>query len=81
MKQGNYDAAIDRFNDAVRLHPGYGRPLELLGNAYEKKREYAKAIKSYQQCLKVYPHDPDRKKIEERIADLQKKQQEESGQK
>jgi tetratricopeptide (TPR) repeat protein len=81
FKQGNYDAAIDRFNDAVRLHPGYGKPLELLGNAYEKKHDYANAIKSYQQCLKVYPHDPDRKKIEEHIADLQKKQQEEAAQK
>lgn len=77
MKQGNYEAAIDRFNDAVKQHPGYGKPFELLGLAYEKKRDFANAIKSYQQCLRVYPHDPDRKKIEAHIADLQKKQQEE----
>jgi tetratricopeptide (TPR) repeat protein len=81
LKQGNYDAAIDRFNDAVRQHPGFGKPFELLGEAYEKKRDYASAIKNYQQCLRIYPHDPDRKKIEAHIADLQKKQQEESGQK
>lgn len=80
LKQGNYDAAIDRFVEATKMHPNYGKPYELLGVAYEKKHNLADAIKSYQQCLRVYPHDPDRKKIEAHIAELQKKQQEEAKQ-
>lgn len=78
MKQGNYDAAIDRFIEATKMHPNYGKPYELLATAYDKKHDYANAIKSYQQCLHVYPHDPDRKKIEARIAELQKKLQDDA---
>ena len=78
LKQGNYDAAIDRFVEATKMHPNYGKPYELLGEAYEKKRNFADAIKSYQECLRVYPRDPDRKKLEAHIADLQKKQQDDT---
>ena len=77
LKQGNYDAAIDRFIEATKMHPNYGKPYDLLGLAYEKKHNFADAIKSYQQCLRVYPRDPDRKKIEAHIAELQKKLQDE----
>jgi tetratricopeptide (TPR) repeat protein len=78
LKQGNYDAAIDRFLEATRMHPNYGKPYELLGMAYEKKRDFPNAVKSYQQCLRVYPRDPDRKKLEAHIAELQKKQQDDA---
>ena len=43
LKQGNYDAAIDRFVEATKMHPNYGKPYELLGVAYEKKHNLADA--------------------------------------
>jgi tetratricopeptide (TPR) repeat protein len=77
LKQGNYDAALERFRDAARLHPGYAKPYLMMAEAYERKKDFPEAIKAYQQTLHLYPHDPDRKKIEARIAELQKKAEQE----
>src|SRR5690242_5183225 len=46
MKKGNVDAAIDRFEEASRYQPGLARPWKLLGEAYEKKHDYRKAVES-----------------------------------
>jgi tetratricopeptide (TPR) repeat protein len=73
MKQGKYDAAIDRFKDATVAVPTYALPWQLMGEAYEKKGDLAKSIAAFQKYLKLYPHAPERKKIEEHIAELQKK--------
>ena len=35
LKKKNYDAAIDRFQDALRYKPGFARPHLLLGKAFE----------------------------------------------
>ena len=73
MKQGKFDAAIDRFIDATHAMPTYAMPWQLLGEAYDKKGEYDNSIKAYQKFLKLYPDAPDRKKIEDHIADMKKK--------
>jgi len=78
LKKGKYDAAIDRFMDASRAEPTYAMPWFLMGQAYEKKGDLAGSIKAYQKYLKLYPHAPDRKKIEAHIADLDKKQQQDA---
>jgi tetratricopeptide (TPR) repeat protein len=78
MKRGDVDAALDRFHEATLSYPTYALPWELMGEAYEKKDEWDDAIKSYQKYLKIYPHAPTRKKVEERISQLQKKLQEET---
>jgi hypothetical protein len=44
MKRGDYDAAIDRFNDAIEAKPGYAIPFRWLGEAEEKKGVKKKAI-------------------------------------
>src|SRR5450631_3725570 len=44
MKRHNYDAAIDRFEEATRYEPTLARPWALLGEVHEKKHDYAKAI-------------------------------------
>jgi tetratricopeptide (TPR) repeat protein len=75
MKQGKYDAAIDRYIDATKAQPSYAAPWQLMGEAYEKKGDLDESIKSYQKYLKLYPHAPDRKKLEDHIAELQKKEQ------
>jgi tetratricopeptide (TPR) repeat protein len=75
LKQGKYDAAIERFKDASLAVPTYALPWHLMGQAYEKKGDIAESIKSYQKYLKLYPHAPERKKIEDHIIELQKKQE------
>jgi len=73
MKRGKYDAAIDRFTDATRYHPKLARPWRLMGEAYEKKKNYPKAIESYQRYLEVYASPEDAAKVNKRIARLQRK--------
>jgi tetratricopeptide (TPR) repeat protein len=77
MKTGDLDAAIDRFHDATIAYPTYAQPWLLMGEAYEKKGDPAEAVKSYEKYLRLYPHAPTRKKLEERIAQLQTKLQHE----
>ena len=70
MHKGDVDAAIPRFEDAIRLRDNYAEPRLLLGEAYEKKRDKANAVKYYKEYLKVYPTAPDAKKIQEKIDKL-----------
>jgi tetratricopeptide (TPR) repeat protein len=73
MRKGDYDAAIDRFEEAARLQPGLARPYLLLGEVYEKKNDPASAVSAYRTYLKLYRTAPDREKILERIERLQSK--------
>lgn len=70
MKKGNYDAAIDRFQDAVRYKPGFARPYRLMGEAYEKKSEKAEAVKAYEKYLEIVPSADDAPRVRKRIAKL-----------
>ncbi len=70
MHKGDTDAAIPRFQDAVRKQPNFGKPRILLAEAYEKKGDNVNAAKSYQEYLRVFPHAPDKKKIEKKIQKL-----------
>jgi len=71
MHKGDLDAAIPRFEDAVKLRPDYGKPRLLLAEAYEKKHDSTSAVKYYKEYLKVYPHAPDAKKVEKKIEKLE----------
>ncbi len=73
MRKGNYDAAIDRFEEAARLQPGLAKPYLLLGEVYEKKNDFDSAVTAYRTYLKLYRTAPDRDKILERIERLQSK--------
>ncbi len=70
MKKGNYDAAIERFEDAARSKPNFAQPYRLLGEAYEKKGAKAEAVKAYQKYLEILPSAGDAGKIRKRIAQL-----------
>jgi tetratricopeptide (TPR) repeat protein len=70
MKKGDIDAAIDRFQDAIRLRSNFARPRLLLGEAYEKKNDKAQALKYYKEYLQVLPHAPDAKKVRGRVERL-----------
>ena len=71
LKKGAYDAAIDRFVEASNYQPTLAMPWKLLGEAYEKKREYTKAVESYNKYLQILPHAPDAVKIKKSISDLE----------
>ena len=70
MRKGDVDAAIPRFEDAIRLRDNYAEPRRLLGEAYEKKHDKANAVKYYKEYLQVYPAAPDAKKIQNKIDKL-----------
>jgi tetratricopeptide (TPR) repeat protein len=78
LKKGAYDAAIDRFVEASNYQPTLAAPWRLLGEAYEKKREYSKAVESYNKYLQILPHAPDAAKIKKTISDLEEKIAQES---
>jgi tetratricopeptide (TPR) repeat protein len=72
MHNGDYDAAIDRFQDAIEAKPGYAIPFRYLGEAQEKKGLKKQAIKSYQRYLDLYPHAEDAAKIKKKLEKLYK---------
>ena len=78
LKKGAYDAAIDRFVEASNYQPTLAAPWRLLGEAYEKKREYAKAVESYNKYLQILPHAPDEAKTRKTISELEEKSAQES---
>jgi tetratricopeptide (TPR) repeat protein len=78
LRKGSYDAAIDRFVEASNYQPTLALPWKLLGEAYEKKREYSKAVESYNKYLQMFPHAPDAARIKKSISDLEEKSAQES---
>lgn len=70
MHKGDTDAAIPRFQDAIRQQPRLGKPRILLAEAYEKKGDKPNAAKSYKEYLQVFPNAADKKKIEKKIEKL-----------
>lgn len=72
MHKGDYDAAIDRFQDAIEAKPGYAAPFKFLGEAQEKKGLKKQAIKSYQRYLDLYPRAEDAVKIKKKVEKLYK---------
>jgi tetratricopeptide (TPR) repeat protein len=72
MHKGDFDAAIDRFQDAIEAKPAYAIPFRYLGEAQEKKGLKKQAIKSYQRYLDLYPHAEDAEKIKKKLEKLWK---------
>jgi Tfp pilus assembly protein PilF len=70
MHKGDMDAAISRFEDAIQLKADYAKPRMLLAQIYEKRGDKANAVKYYREYLQVYPHAPDAKKVQAKIAKL-----------
>lgn len=70
MKKGDYDAAIDRFQEAAQRQPKLAKPYLLLGEAYEKKNDPASAVTAYRKYLQLFAKAPDQDKINKRIEKL-----------
>jgi tetratricopeptide (TPR) repeat protein len=70
LHKGDLDAAITRFEDAVRLRANFAKPRLLLAETYEKKGDKAEALRYYKEYLEVLPNPPDAKKIHQKIEKL-----------
>jgi tetratricopeptide (TPR) repeat protein len=72
LKKGNYDAAIDRFTEAARLHPGLALPYLRLGETYEKKKDLPMAVAAYRKYLELYRTAPDANSVQKHTNQLEK---------
>jgi tetratricopeptide (TPR) repeat protein len=70
MHKGDIDAAISRFQDAIRLRSNFAKPRLLAAEAYEKKGDKTDAVRYYKEYLQVLPKAPDAKKIQNKIEKL-----------
>lgn len=70
LKKGSYDAAIDRFKDAIRYKSNFAEPHRLLGEAYEKKENLKEAVAWYRKYLEILPSAEDADKVRKRIDKL-----------
>lgn len=70
LHKGDLDAAITRFEDAVRLRANFAKPRLLLAETYEKKGDKAEALRYYKEYLQILPNPPDAKKIHQKIEKL-----------
>jgi Tfp pilus assembly protein PilF len=57
--QGNYDQAIDDYNEAIRVEPNYPVIYNSRGLAYYKKGDYDRAIADYTRALTIDPNFAD----------------------
>ena len=78
FKKKNYDAAIERFKDAIRYKPNFARPHRLLGQCYEKKKEKQEAVGWYQKYLEILPAADDAEAIRKRIEKLNREIQQDA---
>jgi lipoprotein NlpI len=53
--KGEYDRAIQDYDQAIRLNPGYAYAFFNRGIAYKDKGEYDRAIQDYDQAIKLDP--------------------------
>ena|ERR1700687_1681623 len=72
MKKGKYDAAIDRFQLAIRYQPKLALPRRLIAEAYEKQKDKPAAVEWYQKYLETLPHAQDADQVRRRIDILNK---------
>lgn len=73
MHKGDLDAAIGRFEHAIRMNPKFAKPRLLLAKVYEKKGDTAMALKYYKEYLTVFPNAPDAKTIQKKIDSLSRR--------
>jgi tetratricopeptide (TPR) repeat protein len=74
MDKGDVDAAIGRFENAVKLKSNFAEPHFLLGKCYDKKGIRREALRHYEEYLNIAPNGPDAKKAESRVKKLKNEQ-------
>ena len=56
MRKGEYDLAIQSFDEAIRLKPNYGEAFANRAGAYLKKNEYDRAARDYDEAVRLDPN-------------------------
>lgn len=72
FKRKNYDAAIQRYMEALEYQPNRFDAYEALGRAYEKQGAPEKALRVYQDFLQKFPDSPRAKEFQEKATKLEK---------
>ena len=54
--KGDYDRAIQDFDQSIKLNPAYAKPFNNRGVAYLKKGEYDLAIKNLDEAIRLNPN-------------------------
>jgi outer membrane protein assembly factor BamD (BamD/ComL family) len=73
LKKKNYDAAIQRYREALEYQPNRIEAFEALGRAYEKKGDTVSAATVYKDFLNKFPSSPRADDFRSRLAKIEKK--------
>src|ERR1700745_3672698 len=55
MAKGEYDRAVEDYDQSIKLDPNYARAFNNRGVAYQKKGEYDRAIEDFDASIKLDP--------------------------
>jgi tetratricopeptide (TPR) repeat protein len=75
LRRRKYQAALSRFQDALKIDPHYAPAYRELGRVYEKMGQWKKSLDAYQKYLDELPSAKDAreaKEIHKAIARMQK---------
>jgi outer membrane protein assembly factor BamD (BamD/ComL family) len=72
-KKKNYDAAIQRYIEALEYEPGSIPAYEALARAYEKNEELDKAMGTYEDFIEKFPDSPKISDFLSKLSKLKKK--------
>jgi tetratricopeptide (TPR) repeat protein len=56
IAKGEYDRAIQDFDQSIMLNPNYAKAFNNRGVAYQKKGEYDRAIKDFDESIRLDPN-------------------------
>ena len=54
-EMGNYDRAIQDYNEATKLNPNFEQAFFNRGNAYSEKGQFERAIQDYNRAIELKP--------------------------
>src|SRR5260221_13541362 len=54
--KGEYDRAVQDYDQSIKLDPSYARAFNNRGVAYQKKGEYDRAISDFDEAIKLDPN-------------------------
>jgi len=76
LQQGDLEAAINNFNEAIRLNPNYAQAYGNRGIAYSRLQQYDKALADYNQFIRFNPNSAvayyNRATLYDKLGDSQK---------
>jgi tetratricopeptide (TPR) repeat protein len=55
MAKGEYDLAVQDYDQSIKLNPNYARAFNNRGVAYQKKSAYDLAIKDFDEAIRLKP--------------------------